>query len=56
MKNKSFICYIIKKFYEYNNEIYDEKSLFDLNSKISIEKKKLVKKLNPYYNQEENYL
>ena len=56
IKNKSFICDIIKKFYEYNNEVYDEKSLCDLNNKISIEKKKVIERINPYYNQEENYL
>ena len=56
MKNKSFICYIMKKFYEYNNEIYDEKSLCALNKKISKEKKEVIKRINPYYKQEENYL
>ena len=56
MEDKKFMCYIIKKFYEYNHELFDEKALCDLNNKISIEKKKVIKKINPYYNQEENYL
>ena len=56
INNKHFMCFILKKFYEYNSLVFDEKSLNDLNNSISLDKKKVLEKINPFYNQEKNYL
>ena len=50
------MCFILKKFYEYNSLVFDEQSLKDLNKNLSQDKKKVLKKINPFFNQEENYL
>ena len=56
INNKNFMCFILKKFYEYNSLVFDEQSLKDLNKNLSQDKKKVLKKINPFFNQEENYL
>ena len=41
--------YIVKKFYEFNNEIYDVSALKDLRSSERDKDKIIIKKLNPFY-------
>ena len=48
------IEYIIKKFYEFNSEIYDEQVLKDLRDNTSERDKVLLKKINPFYEEIEN--
>lgn len=46
--------YIVKKFYEFNSEIYDEKVLKDLRDNTCDSDKTLIKKINPFYEEIEN--
>ena len=46
--------YIIKKFYEFNSEIYDKKVLKDLRDNTTESDKILIKRINPFYEEIEN--
>ena len=46
--------YIVRKFYEFNSEIYDEKVLKDLRDNTCDSDKTLIKKINPFYEEIEN--
>ena len=46
--------YIIKKFYEFNSEIYDKQVLKKLRDNTSERDKVLLKKINPFYEEIEN--
>ena len=41
--------YIIKKFYEFNHEVYDIESLKDLRNSESNKDKIMIKRINPFY-------
>lgn len=41
--------YIIKKFYEFNHEVYDVESLRDLRNNETNKDKIIIKKINPFY-------
>ena len=49
INNDSLLEYILYKFYEFNNEIYDVKSLKNLRNNINSKNKIMIKKINPYY-------
>ena len=46
--------YIIKKFYEFNSEIYDKQVLKNLRDNTSERDKVLLKRINPFYEEIEN--
>ena len=46
--------YVIKKFYEFNSEIYDEQVLKELRDNTCDSDKTLIKKINPFYEEIEN--
>ncbi len=41
--------YVVKKFYEFNNEVYDVLSLKELRNNESNKDKVIIKKINPFY-------
>ena len=41
--------YVVKKFYEFNNEVYDVSSLKDLRNSECNKDKAKVKRINPFY-------
>ena len=41
--------YVVKKFYEFNNEVYDFLSLKELRNNESNKDKVIIKKINPFY-------
>ena len=49
INNDCLLEYVLYKFYEFNNEIYDVKSLKDLRNNINSKNKTMVKRINPYY-------
>ena len=46
--------YIIKKFYEFNSEIYDKQVLKNLRDNTNERDKVLLKRINPFYEEIEN--
>lgn len=53
LKDDNMLIVILKLFYRYNADVFDEETLKELNKSVSLE---LVKKINPYYGQEKRYL
>lgn len=56
LENTELLAWIIYKFYEFNGDFFEENELRLLKEKVDNKNKVYLKKLNPYYDEEEKYL
>lgn len=56
LENTELLAWIIYKFYEFNGDFFEENELRILKEKVGNKNKVYLKKLNPYYDEEEKYL
>lgn len=55
-ENLEFLSWLLYKFYYFNGEFFSQNILKEVINKLKEENKVYLKRLNPYYNEEEKYL